>query len=931
MAEKITIAQLDIDTEALIKTASETKKQIQDLAKTQAELKKAGEDTSEEFIKNEAQLKTLQGAYREQQSVVQQLVTANGSLMTSTEALDVAVNKEVKTIAEASASNKELIKMRNQVDASTEEGAKIIATINGKIDENTEFIKQNGSAMEQQRMNIGNYGSAIKDAVANINPMNGGLEGFIGRSKEAGGVGNLLGTSFKALTQGIIGFTKASLAFIMTPVGAVITAIVVAITILYNIFKGFTPIVEKIEQGMAALSAVINVVKNAVIALVTGAKSLGDVFSNLGGSMRDAAQAAAELKKAQQDLEDSMAEQEVQTARNKNAINQLMIQSRDRTKSEAERLKLIDKASKLEEQDFAQRKKNADESLRQAEEEIRIKAELTDAEFKALKKQGLKFKEYTEKKTTDNDEMYDKLKSALLKQADLEGETISNQEKLINRRNLLLEQEEKKKEKAIENQKKAEADAQAQREKQAEARQKALDDIANKLKAELDLYVSLQGDKAKTMQAELDIAQKVADKKLAIAQAEFNASEKTEADKLALQTTQNDVKAELINKQLETTKAFAEADFNLFMANNTSKLEGAKQLTQELVNEEAVRLEKVQAEKEKMLALDLGTNQQIIDAKIANNEQLTVNDKEYLAQKIVLEDETNKQIQANKDAFDATVKEQKMAQLQADREIALAEAQGQFEIEMLQAQQNYETELTMLQEQLQKKLITKEQYDKLEVMANDKKNQMMNIANLKNTQATLGGLQALGNGMQELFGESKGLAYAMAMLNGAQAITSILAQYPKFDGGFAMTAALVAAGVTTAGQLAKISSTKMATGGIVEIGGKLHSQGGTKFYGEDGTTFEAERGEGIGVLSRSAFRSFMNFNNANTPSGQSTPSFMAGGGIITRGVQTQNMNEDVILNNTLRAIQSMPAPVVSVEDINYRANEVAQVEVNSNF
>jgi hypothetical protein len=169
------------------------------------------------------------------------------------------------------------------------------------------------------------------------------------------------------------------------------------------------------------------------------------------------------------------------------------------------------------------------------------------------------------------------------------------------------------------------------------------------------------------------------------------------------------------------------------------------------------------------------------------------------------------------------------------------------------------------------------------------------------------------------------------MLNGAQAITSILAQYPKFDGGFAMTAALVSAGATTIAQLSKISSTKLEDGGIVPIGGKRHSQGGTKFWGEDGTTFEAEQGEGIGVLNRSAFSAFMDFNNSNSSGGKSTPTFMQGGGIITRGVQPRGMNEDMIMESTIRAIQSMPSPRVAVEDINYVMNDVRQVEVMSTF
>ena len=53
----------------------------------------------------------------------------------------------------------------------------------------------------------------------------------------------------------------------------------------------------------------------------------------------------------------------------------------------------------------------------------------------------------------------------------------------------------------------------------------------------------------------------------------------------------------------------------------------------------------------------------------------------------------------------------------------------------------------------------------------------------------------------------------MALINGAQAIVSILAQYPKFDGGFAMVAAMAGAAITTAATIAKIASTKFESGG----------------------------------------------------------------------------------------------------------------------
>ena len=63
------------------------------------------------------------------------------------------------------------------------------------------------------------------------------------------------------------------------------------------------------------------------------------------------------------------------------------------------------------------------------------------------------------------------------------------------------------------------------------------------------------------------------------------------------------------------------------------------------------------------------------------------------------------------------------------------------------------------------------------------------------------------------FEREKKLNIAMALINGAQALTSIFAQYPKFDGGFAMVAALASSVITTAATIAKIKSTSYQGGG----------------------------------------------------------------------------------------------------------------------
>jgi len=79
---------------------------------------------------------------------------------------------------------------------------------------------------------------------------------------------------------------------------------------------------------------------------------------------------------------------------------------------------------------------------------------------------------------------------------------------------------------------------------------------------------------------------------------------------------------------------------------------------------------------------------------------------------------------------------------------------------------------------------------------------------LEKTQQSLSALNGLAGAVGELFGQSKELAFAQALINGALAVTSILAQYPKFDGGFAMTAAIAAAVISTTASLKKISETK---------------------------------------------------------------------------------------------------------------------------
>jgi hypothetical protein len=241
-----------------------------------------------------------------------------------------------------------LNKLRNETNTTTKEGQAQLTALNAKLDQNNEYIKENADQYLKQKINIGNYSESVKDALASLNPFNGGLSGFTQRAQEAGGAGNLLKNAFMQITTGIWGMVKSSLAFIATPIGAIIAAIVVVATTMYNIFKSFTPIVDKVEQIFAGLSATLSVVKNTIISIVTGAKSLGSAFSGLSGDMDKAYNSAVALKKAQQDLDDAMQATELSSAKARAEINKLNIQAKDRTKTEAERLALLQRAENLE-------------------------------------------------------------------------------------------------------------------------------------------------------------------------------------------------------------------------------------------------------------------------------------------------------------------------------------------------------------------------------------------------------------------------------------------------------------------------------------------------------------------------------------------------------------------------------------------------------
>lgn len=909
MAERINIATLELDVNALLRSTTEVKAAIDGIKERQKQLTKEGKTSSVEFVQNAADLKVLSQAYNANTKAIADSTQATADQANRTELLNLALSQEVVSIKEAREQNALLNRLRNEANATTAEGQAEITALNAKLDENNEFIKANADAYLQQKINIGNYTESIQTALANINPLNGGMTGFIQRSQEAGGVGNLLKTTFVSLSQGIGAATKASLAFIATPIGAVITALVIAVTLIYQAFKQFQPIVDKVEQAMAGLSAVFSVVKNFVVGLVTGTKSLGDAFGSLAGDMQDAYVAAVKLKEAQQDLEDAMEAQELASAKARVEINRLNIQAKDRTKTEEERLALLKKAEELERADFEARRKNADEKLRIAKEDLKINGELSDAEIKLLETNYTKAKELIEAKTTDVDSYLEAYRDAVLAQTEIDNEATANLEKNINKQNKLIEDAEAKAEKARE-------EAQKRREEAEARRQKALDKALEKQQLELDLFISSQGVKAKSMEAEVKLADEIYKKQLAINQAEFNASEKTANDKLKLEIANNDAKNTLMEKQRDIVIANVERELELYINANKSKLDTDKFLTDELVAEETSRLELIAEKRREAEAVRL--QEGVINEQAYNDAINLINSENQLKldelaeQRKVAELEKNKIDLENKRIADEENFNNEFAQRQAELD-QQAEQERQNAIKTGADVDLINRKYATLKKQLTKEVADYKIAQELGVV--------QGLKGLFGEQTFLGKALALA----EVFyttSQNATKAFAQAAVFASNPLTAPLAANANIQGGI-----IIAQG---AAQAAKIGGAKFEQGAFIEINGKSHTQGGEPVYIGNQYIGEAQGGEGVAILNRNAF-GVINGLNSTYPDGVSTPSFYQSGAIITQAVKPNGVDAQQLAQITIEAFKNAPSPVVTVEDINSGVNNYVQVVDGANF
>lgn len=691
--------QLRTETQALTEQNNALRKEYNEIEKAKALLVRAGQQESQQYkdlTAAQAGLKTqMQGIFQEQKNiqiqssalnkeynqtvkVYQSMTSEAGEFLGLQESLNRALEQEIVTKQDAILANRQLVALSAQLNPALAEEAEMLAKVNAQIDKNTDFIKNNSSATEQQRMNIGNYKNDITDAANELNIFNGGLLGFAERSQAAGGSGKLFGSALSAITTGVGQLTKATLAFIATPIGAIIAALAAVFLVVKTAMDRSTEATEKITKIFSVFTGIIDFVLKAleplgtfiIDGLVAGFELLAEAasaamdlladgleflgFDDAAAGVREFKDEMAEATKAAMDL--AAAEAQLEKEQRKARLTQLQYQK------QAEEFRQI---RDDENRTIAERIK-ANEELgavlqKQLTEELKI-AQL------ALKVANMRLEQ--EGQTKEN---LDAQATALEQIADIEERITGQQsEQLQNRVALQKEYQERIK---------AQQEAAIQRQKEA-----------------LDLFIAEQGVRAKSLQEQLEIEREISRQSIAILDAELKAKK---ISRTKYNTEVLNINNELLKRQAEVTADYAQQELNDFIRDNKTKIEQGKLLSEESIAQEKLRLDTI--EQLSIDALNFRLSEQLITQQEYDNALLA-----QLEATEVKKQEIQKRYDDQRKA-----EQQLQRSLEFEAELLTLEEEGlqRFEREQLIADEQYALSKEKLDEQLANNLISQENYN----------------------------------------------------------------------------------------------------------------------------------------------------------------------------------------------------------------------------
>lgn len=410
--EKKVLLTVAIDPTQAIKEIANTKKRINDLRSEQKKLDQSTDDGREMYEAYAAEIRNLTTDLRTQQKQVDNVIKANNAQEESMEQLKAVLSN---LTAEYNSLSK--------VQRDTPEGEALREQIKGITNE----LKGVEGGTGNFRRFVGEYQDSILRAI--------GLgDGFIGNLTQMATTARETGTSFGTnLAGGVRVAGKAFLALLANPVVLIIAAIAAALTGLVLIFKKVSDTIKNNEEQSNRLNAALAPLKIIGDALTRVFEKLGDIlitiaegFGKVIGKLADYLGLSKEINQETKDyiqLEKDKARLIEATRRsNENlakgdlAVSELRAKIAQKDKySIQERLAFSDKAAAIE-------RKNADDRIKIAKEELRIL-------------------EIESQRTKNNAEINDKLSQAKINLINAEKAYNDKTRELFSQRSEMINQE----------------------------------------------------------------------------------------------------------------------------------------------------------------------------------------------------------------------------------------------------------------------------------------------------------------------------------------------------------------------------------------------------------------------------------------------------------------------------------------------------------
>lgn len=295
---------------------------------------------------------------------------------------------------------------------------------------------------------------------------------------------------------------------------------------------------------------------------------------------------------------------------------------------------------------------------------------------------------------------------------------------------------------------------------------------------------------------------------------------------------------------------------------------------------------------------------------------------------------------------DRTEKERKALDKANLRELQMANITNEYELRQAKLDAQYAQEIAAAEKIGADTALIQSKYEK----AKEENTRARVNAELTMTAGLAGQTSTL-LGEESAIGKAFGVV--QATINTYIGATKALAQGGIL--GIAQAAIVIAFGMKQVANIAKqkdpdtkanTSVKKYAKGGMIY--GRSHAQGGVTFRGDNGQVFEAEGGENVYIMKKTASAeinalSALNEAHGGNSFGTSGLYKFANGGMvasISEANRTVRQSDNVRLSSesinqlagvVIDAVMSMPNPVVSVQDINAGQNEVSVVKGFTTF